>query len=608
MLFEKLKKFIIGEALPNWEYKHQRLSKKIALAVFSSDALSSVAYATEEILLVLITAGIFALSYSLPIAMIIVFLLLILIISYRQTITAYPNGGGAYIVAKENLGEKPGLIAASSLLMDYILTVAVSVAAGVAALTSAFPELLNYKIIIGLLVIFFIMLMNLKGIKESGIVFAIPTYMFLFSFLVMIFIGFIRYFTGNIESLQHTELAFSSSVSLFLLMRAFSSGCAALTGVEAISNGVPAFKKPESNNAKTTLTIMAFFISFLFLSITFLSFKYNIVPQHDKTVVSILAENIFGRNIFFYIIQGFTMLILFLAANTAYADFPRLCYFLAKDRYMPNQFKHLGDRLVFSTGIIFLSFSASLLIILFKGSVHLLIPLYAVGVFTSFTLSQLGMVFKNIREKKEKWKRKAFVNGLGSLMTFIALIIIAITKFFYGAWIIIVLLPIIIFIFIKIKEHYIELSKELSLDNVKPPLKFKKQKHKMIVLINSLNKASIRALEFAKNFCNDVEALHINMSGSEAKKLKEKWEKFNPDVNLIMIDSPYRRMIKPLLNYLDEIEKKDRNLNVTIVIPEFVPKRWWQFLLHNQTGLSLKTAIFFRKRTSYISVQYFLKK
>ncbi|MEM4397697.1 MAG: amino acid permease, partial [Candidatus Woesearchaeota archaeon] len=424
MLFEKLKKFIIGEALPNWEYKHQRLSKKIALAIFSSDALSSVAYATEEILLVLITAGIFALSYSLPISLIIVFLLLILIISYRQTITAYPNGGGAYIVAKDNLGEKPGLIAAASLLMDYILTVAVSVAAGVAALTSAFPELLRYKIMIALIVIFFIMIMNLKGVKESGIVFAIPTYMFLFSFLVMIFIGFIKYFTGNIESLPHTEIAFSSSVSLFLLMRAFSSGCAALTGVEAISNGVPAFKKPESENAKKTLTIMAFFLSFLFFGITFLSFKFGITPQHDRTVVSMLAENIFGRNLFFFIIQGFTMLILFLAANTAYADFPRLCYFLAKDRYMPNQFKHLGDRLVFSTGIIFLSFAASLLIILFKGSVHLLIPLYAVGVFTSFTLSQSGMVVKNIREKKEKWKRKAFINGLGALMTLIALLII----------------------------------------------------------------------------------------------------------------------------------------------------------------------------------------
>ncbi len=608
MLYEKLKKFIIGDALPNWEYKHQRLSKKLALAVFSSDALSSVAYATEEILLVLLTVGVFALGYSIPISLLIIFLLTILIISYRQTIMAYPNGGGAYIVAKENLGETPGLIAAAALLLDYILTAAVSVAAGVAALTSAFPELFPYKVAFGVSVIIFISIMNLKGIKESGITFAIPTYLFLFSFLTMIFIGFIRYFTGNIQVLPHTEIMFSSGVSLFLLMRAFSSGCAALTGVEAISNGVPAFKKPENHNARTTLTIMAFFLSLLFFGITFLSYQYGITPSHDRTVVSMLAESIFGKTIFFFIIQAFTMLILFLAANTSYADFPRLSYFLAKDRYMPNQFKHLGDRLVFSTGILFLGIASSGLIILFQGSVHQLIPLYAVGVFTSFTLSQTGMVVKNSRDKKEKWKRKAFVNGFGAIMTFVALLIIASTKFMSGAWIILVLIPTIIFVFKKINRHYTDLSEQLSVNGLRAPIKLKKGKHKMIVLVSSFNKAIIQSLEFAKTFCNDVEAVHVNMSGSESKKLLEKWNKYKPGIKLVLIESPYRRMLQPLLRYLDEVEGKDKNLNVTLIIPEFVPKRWWHFFLHNQTGLSLKAAIHFRPRTSYISLQYYLNK
>lgn len=608
MFFEKIKKFIIGDVLPNWEYKHQKLSKKIALAVFSSDALSSVAYATEEIFLVLITVGSFALVHSIPISLLIIFLLLMLVISYRQTISEYPKGGGAYIVSKENLGEIPGLTAASALLLDYILTVAVSISAGVAALTSAFPELIPIKIEISIFAIFLIMLINLRGIKESGIIFSIPTYMFLLSFLFMIIIGFLRYFNGNIQALAYQEIAFSSGVSLFLLMRAFSSGCAALTGIEAISDGVPAFKKPASENAKKTLTVMAFFIAFLFFGITFLSFKYGIVPQNDRTVVSLLAEKIFSKNLFFYIIQAFTMLILFLAANTSFADFPRLCYFLSRDRYLPNQFKHLGDRLVFSTGIIFLSIASALLIIIFNSSVHHLIPLYAVGVFTSFTLSQTGMIVKNIRDKKNKWKQKAFVSSLGAFLTFIALIIIAITKFIYGAWIILILIPILIFIFKNINFHYKELSKELSLENVKPPLKFKRKKHKIVVLIGSLNKATIKALEFAKDFSRDIEAVHVSISETEKNKLIEKWKKYKPKIKLVIIDSPYRRMLKPFLNYLNNIEKKDKDTNVTVIIPEFVPKRWLQFLLHNQTGLAIKTAIYFRPRTSYISVQYYLKK
>jgi amino acid transporter len=607
-VLHKLRKWLIGEALPNWEYKHQRLSKKIALPVFSSDAMSSVAYATEEILFVLLTVGIFALGYSIPISLIIMLLLWILIISYRQTIKAYPNGGGAYIVAKENLGEIPGLTAAGALLLDYILTAAVSVAAGVAALTSAFPELHPYKVAIGVLVIGFITLMNLKGVKESGLFFSVPTYMFIVSILVMLGIGFFRFFTGGIPELPHTEVLLSSGVSLFILLRAFSSGCAALTGVEAISNGVPAFKKPESDNARTTLTIMAVILSVLFFGISFLSYHYGIIPNHEKTVVSMLAENIFGRTFFFFIIQAFTMLILFLAANTSYADFPRLCFFMAKDKYMPNQFKQLGDRLVFSTGIISLGLASSVLIILFGGSVHLLIPLYAVGVFTSFTLSQAGMVVKNFRTRQERWKRKAFVNGLGTIMTSTALVIIAGTKFMSGAWIIILLIPIEIYVFKKIHQHYHDLAKQLSVDDIKPPLNGDKEKHLMIVLVPSFHKGVIKAIKFAKAFSKKAVAVHVDMSKAEKKKLLEKWDIYKPGIKLVIIESPYRRLLQPLLKYLDELEGKDKEVNVTVIIPEFVPKKWWHYFMHNQTALALKAAIHFRPRTSYVSVQYYLKK
>jgi amino acid transporter len=603
--WNKLKHLMIGRALPNWEYKHQRLSKTIGLAVFSSDSMSSVAYATEEILMVLVTAGLAILGYSIPIALIILLLLWVLIISYRQTIHAYPKGGGAYSVAKENLGEYPGLVAASALLLDYILTVSVSVAAGVAAVTSAFPIFLHHKVAIGLIVIAIITILNLKGVKESGLIFSIPTYLFIFSFFAMIIVGFIKYFTGNLMPLEHETVVPIAGLSVFLLMRAFSSGCAALTGVEAISNGVQAFKKPESKNAQATLVTMALILTGLFFGITFLAYQYHIIPHHDRTVVSILAEAIFGKTWAFYVIQAFTMLILFLAANTSFADFPRLCFFLAKDTYLPRQFMQLGERLVFSNGIIFLGLASSILIIIFKGSVHLLIPLYAVGVFTSFTLSQTGMVRKNKRERKRK---AMFVNLAGAIMTFIALSIIAYTKFLTGAWIIVILIPMLVILFKRIHEHYHDVADQLSVCEVKYPIKLEKGKHLMIVLVPSFHKGVMHALKFANTFCNNVVAVHVDISGSQRDKLLEKWHKYVPKIKLVVLDSPYRLLVNRLTQYLDELEKKDKTLNVTVVIPEFVPKKWWHHILHNQTALALKTAIHFRKRTSYISVQYHLRK
>ncbi|AJF61356.1 hypothetical protein QT06_C0001G0516 [archaeon GW2011_AR15] len=607
LMLKRLRKFIIGERLPSWEFKHQKLSKTLALAVFSSDSLSSVAYATEEILLVLVTAGVAFLSYSLPIALAILILLWILIVSYRQTIEAYPNGGGAYIVAKENLGKYPGLVAAAALLLDYVLTAAVSVAAGVAAVTSAFPELLPYKVAIGVFVLILISLLNLKGVKESGVIFSIPTYLFIITFFIMIGVGFYRYFTGQIVPVPSEGVTIVAGFSAFLLLRAFSSGCAALTGIEAVSNGVPAFKEPASKNARTTLLAMAIILSILFFGITFLALQYHITPASERTVVSMLAEGVFGKGAMFFIVQIFTMMILFLAANTSFADFPRLCFFLAKDKYLPNQFKQLGDRLVFSNGIIFLGIAASALIIFFGGSVHHLIPLYAIGVFTSFTLSQAGMVRKNIKDKVVPGRKRAIViNAVGSVVTFIALIIIAVTKFALGAWMIVILLPIFVLLLNNIHNHYAKLARQLSVEDLKAPLpKNVDDKHLMIVLVPSFHKGVIKSIRFAKAFCRNVKAVHINMSGGEKKKLLEKWEKFEPGIELVILDSPYRILVGTLMKYLDELEK-DPKLNVTVVVPEFVPVKFWHHLLHNQTGFALRTAIYFRKRTSYISVQYHL--
>jgi len=608
-MFNKLKELLIGKPLPNWEHKHQRLTKKVALAVFSSDALSSVAYATEEILLVLVTAGTAALSYALPIALAIIGLLAILIVSYSQTIKAYPKGGGAYSVSKDNLGTNAGLVAASALMLDYILTVAVSVAAGVAALTSALPALYPERIIIGISVIAFITIMNLKGIKESGTVFAIPTYMFIISFFIMIGIGFWRYFTGTLTPvIIQTQTEALTAISLFLILKAFAAGCTALTGVEAISNGVKAFREPESKNARITLIVMGVILAILFFGITFLIYHMHITPLHDRTIISILAENIFnGRNLMFFLIQGFTMLILMLAANTGFADFPRLCYFLARDKFLPRQFTHLGERLVFSNGIILLGVIASLLIILFKGNVHYLIPLYAVGVFTSFTLSQTGMVVKHFKDKEKNWKISAFINSLGAFVTFIALIIILYAKFVHGAWMIVIMIAILIFMFKKIHSHYTEIAKQLSVKNVVTK-KIEPETHLLLVLIPSYNSCAVHALNFAKSLNSKTEALHVNLKQDETDQLLEHWKKNKVKTKLTIIKSPYRKLIEPVSEYIDKLEEQDENLNITVIIPEFVPHKWWHNLLHNQTGWAIKTAIHYRRRTHFINVQYYLKK
>jgi amino acid transporter len=603
----KIKKFLIGSPLPDWEYKHQRLPKTLALAVFSSDSMSSVAYATEEIVLALLLVGSFALAYTLPISMAILALLWILIFSYRQTIAAYPKGGGSYIVAKENLGTNPGLVAASALLLDYILTVSVSVAAGVAALVSAFPQFYPERVIIGVVVIGLISIINLKGVKESGLIFSVPTYLFITSAVLMIAVGMYQYFTGTLHPVYvESQATILGSLTLFVILRAFSSGCTALTGIEAMADGVPAFKEPEAVNARKTLLWMAIILTTLFFGISFLSHELGLIPSHDRTLVSLVAESIFGRTPAFFILQATTMLILFLAANTSFADFPRLCFFLSKDNFLPHQFKQLGDRLVFTNGILFLGVSAAALIVIFGGVVHALIPLYAVGVFTSFTLSQSGMVVRHWKLREKGWKRSIFINGFGAVVTFVVTIIIAVSKFMQGAWVIIILIMLGVYIFKNIHAHYDALACQLSLSGMKK-LKFEKEKHIMLVMVPSFHKGVVQALGFAKTFSENVVAVHVKLNKKDTANVEKYWKKFNIDVPLHMIESPYRKMIQPIMSYVDRLEK-DQKMNVVLVIPEFVPKKWWHHLLHNQTALSLKTAIHFRPRTNYISMQYHLER
>ncbi|HEX7212867.1 MAG TPA: APC family permease, partial [Methylomirabilota bacterium] len=470
MKISAVKKLFVGSPLATAQARHERLSKTSALAVFSSDALSSVAYATEEVLLVLVLAGTAALGYSIPIGIAIALLIVVVVSSYRQTILAYPMGGGAYIVTKDNLGTLPGLVAAGALLIDYVLTVAVSVAAGVAAVTSAFPALYDYRILLGVVFVAGIATGNLRGLRESSTLFAVPTYLFVVSFAGMLAYGFVRWIAGWESTPPPPDaVAMSQDLTIFLVLRAFASGCAALTGVEAVSDGVPAFRAPEARNARTVLTWLGIILVTLFIGITFLARHFQVMPRTEETVVSQLARQIFGGGLLYYEIQVVTMLILVFAANTAFADFPRLAYFLARDGFIPRQFGTRGDRLVFSNGILILGGLAALLILLFGGATHALIPLYAVGVFISFTLSQSSMVRRWVRLRSEGWWWRAGLNGVGALVTGVVMLTIAVTKFAHGAWIVLLLIPMLVVMFLIVHRHYDDVAAQLSLEDFTPP-------------------------------------------------------------------------------------------------------------------------------------------
>ncbi|HZY31259.1 MAG TPA: APC family permease [Candidatus Methylomirabilis sp.] len=594
-----LKRKLIGTPLRTSEVPHQRLSNVAALAVFSSDNLSSVAYATEEILLVLVLAGPSGLSWVWPVSLAIAALMLIVTTSYRQTIHAYPSGGGAYIVAKENLGVYPGLMAAGALLIDYVLTVSVSVAAGVAAITSAAPFLYPHRVGLGILCIGLITLANLRGVRESGRIFAIPTYLFIASFAGMILVGLAKQFFGD-ETVAAPEAfaAPAQQLTLFLLLKAFASGCAALTGVEAISNGVQAFRFPESRNASVTLTWMAGTLLSLFVGITILAGHYGVLPKDGETLVSQIARGLFGTGIFYYVIQAATAMILILAANTSFADFPRLASILARDRFMPHQFASRGDKLVFSNGIIILGVIASLLIWLFRGETHALIPLYAVGVFLSFTLSQAGMVRRWLTLRTPGWLRAVAINGLGAVATAVVLVVIAAAKFTHGAWIVIVLIPMMTTVFRKIHEHYTGMAQQLSLQGFEPQ---KPKEQIILVPVSGIHRGVVTALQYAKSLSPHVEAIYIDLDVEATEALRVMWGLWAGGTDLVILDSPYRSVLGPLIEYIDGVERTHPDAQITVVLPQVVPARWWHNLLHNQTAWLIKGALLFRKHVIVIT-------
>lgn len=598
-----LKRLFVGTPLPSIAERHQRLSKRLALAVFSSDALSSVAYATEEILLVLVAAGSAALVWALPLGLAIIVLLAIVVTSYWQTVHAYPSGGGSYIVARENLGTFPGLVAGAALLIDYVLTVSVSVAAGVAALTSAVPRLLDHRVALGVIAIAVITVANLRGVRESGRIFALPTYGFIACFAALILWGVTRLFmSGEVPAVVMPDRA-THPITLFLLLRAFASGCTALTGVEAISNGVPAFKAPESRNAGLTLAAMAVILGGLFAGITGLAHFYSIVPREEETVVSQIARVTFGGGVFYYATQAFTALILFVAANTSFADFPRLGSLLARDGFLPRQLTHRGDRLAFSNGIVVLGVLAGVLLALFGGDTHALIPLYAVGVFVSFTLSQAGMVTHWWRLRAPGWRHHMGINAVGAVTTGMVTLIIGATKFTRGAWIVVILIPLLIFHFRRTRAHYDHVALQLSLEGYAPT---PPGAHHVIVPIGGVHRATVRALEYARTISPNVTAVYVDQLG-DANRMLEKWGQWGAGIPLVVLPTPYRSLARPLLDYIDRVQKQQGGKGfVTVVLPEFVPGRWWHHFLHNQSALLLKGALLFRRGVVVVDVPYHL--
>lgn len=606
MTGRSLKRLIVGQPISTEFMHNERIPKWKALAVLSSDALSSVAYATEEVLIPLALFATAAVAWSIPIAIGIAILLFVVTVSYRQTIDAYPGGGGAYTVAKENLGETAGLVAGAALLIDYVLTVAVSVSAGIENIASAFPSLLPYKTGIDVAIILIIMTMNLRGVRESANLFALPTYLFIFSFLIMIAVGAWNYATGAMVPVAPVLHETYPTIPLFLLLRAFSSGCVALTGIEAISNGIPIFREPAQKNAKITMAWMAFLLGAFFLAITLLSHLYGVVPHEGETAVSLLARKVFGESIFYYVIPTATTLILILAANTSYADFPRLSSLLAKDRFLPRQLASLGDRLVFSNGIAGLSCAAIFLVVLFKGETHHLIPLYAVGVFLSFTLSQSGMILHHLRDREPGWKRALCFNALGTLTTAVVLLVIGATKFMHGAWMVVVLIPIFVIIFRKIREHYEATAKELTRPHGVAVTQARILKHTAVVPISGIHQGVIDALSYALSISKDVRACYVEINPEATERLMAEWNEVAPQLPLVVLKSPYRSVIGPIVRYVHRVEHEMNDDIVTVIIPEFVTKKWYHQLLHNQTAIVLNLALRGRKDIVVTSIRHHL--
>lgn len=604
-----IKRFLIGRPLKSAALGEQKLNKTKALAILSSDALSSVAYGPEQILLVLITISAAAFWYSIPIAVGVLILLMALILSYRQIIFAYPHGGGAYVVSKENLGLNPGLIAGGSLLVDYILTVAVSVSAGTDAITSAFPNLHSYNVPIAIVFVIFITILNLRGVTESATFLAYPVYLFVLALFILIGAGIYNIVTGDVSSTLHTPIGTPvAGVSLFLLLRAFASGSSALTGVEAISNAIPNFKDPAPNNAAKTLMAMGTLLALLFSGIVYLAYYYGITPRAEVTVVSQIAEETFGRNFMYFFIQGTTALILILAANTGYTAFPLLAVNLAKDKFIPRMFTVRGDRLGYSNGIIILGISSIFLIIAFKGHTEHLIPLYAVGVFIPFTLSQTGMMLKWIREKPTGWVAKLIINSSGALISLVVTMMFFLTKF-AQVWSVLVFLPIIIFVFHRIRKHYEAVGDQLRITTCEPAVPI--EGNVLIVPVAGITHVVENSINYAKSLGADqVIAVYVAFEREDEKKFEERWKQWQPDVRLVTLHSQYRSIIQPLTKFVDIIQHKasESNYRVTVVIPQFIPKEGWHNILHNQSSFLIKAFLLYRRNVIVTTVPYHLKK
>lgn len=609
-LLQRVRRVLIGRPIASSQQERERLSKVKGLAVLSSDAMSSSAYATEEIVRVLVVAGAAAVSLTLPVALAIVALLVIVSISYMQTIKAYPQGGGSYMVTKDNLGTWPSLLAGSALLIEYVLTVAVSISAGVAAVTSAVGGLHDQAAGLGVLFIVLITLGNLRGIRESGNIFAAPTYVYIAMALAMIALGAVRVMNGDLpppptgpapaaEPLQ--------AVTVFLLLKAFASGNAALTGLEAVSDGVTAFKPPEWRNARMTMAWMAVFLAVLFTGISYLAVQFSVLPSDSETVISQLGRLAFGTGTpLYFLFQAATALILILAANTAFSAFPRLSYFLARDRYLPSLFQFRGERLAFTTGILALALFSTLLVLLFDAQTHALIPLYAVGVFLSFTLSQAGMVMRWWRRREPGWRTSLPINALGAICTAVVAVVVATEKFSQGAWMVILLLPLLVLLFRAINAHYVAVADELALDDraqaPAPPMRAPL----VLVPVPNLNRASLRTLAFAHSISDDVTALFVTDDLEAADALRKRWSQWEGETSLVVLESPYRSLTAPLLAYIDAQRERDPERTIMVVLGEFVPRHWWEWLLHGQSALRLKAALFFRSNVVVADVAYHL--
>jgi len=608
-----IKRLLIGRPLQSAQAEHQRLGKIKALAVFSSDAVSSSAYATEESLRILVLAGAAAMSYVLPVGIAITILLAIVAFSYRQTVFAYPQGGGSYIVTKDNLGKMPSLLAGASLMTDYILTVAVSISSGVAAVTSAVTRLYPFRVELAVAAIAFITIANLRGIRESGTIFAIPTYAFIFGMIIMLVLGFMAWFgVGPTPHPVHYPIPpATSGLGIFLILRSFSSGCTALTGVEAISDGVPAFKKPEAKNAATTLIWMALVLGTIFLGLTFLAHHFHPVPNNNETIISQLTRTIVGRTPFYYFIQAATAGILLIAANTSFADFPRMCSFLARDKFLPHQFLFRGDRLAYSIGIGVLATAAGILVIVFKASVNALIPLYAVGVFTAFTMSQASMTYRHWKKEPPGRNRNTgiMINGTGALVTGITTIIIIATKFISGAWIVMIIIPVLITQFLAIRKHYDRVHDQLAVDpdRLRQRASSRPQEPVVVVPIDHLSQAAIRAIDYARGISTDVTVVHIADEPEDAKALRRAWNDYHFHLPLVIVESPYRELLGPLVNFIEQTHREKDNRTLTVVLPEFVPAHLYEIPLHNQTAWRLRTALWTHPGIILITIPYHLE-